>query len=150
MNDLYASCPHWQVSANPDVPGDVVRTLIDSKIERAGIPKELVPERIEYRVKDLCSKLTYGNKGSEVDHCPLIMTRSISQFSLRAADDWYRDLQSWCALYRAADPQNVAIVDSGQASNGYDATYNRCFISPGVCRRLLGLSCQKHSRISIT
>jgi hypothetical protein len=111
---------------------------MNSKLERAGIPTDLLPERMEYRVKDMCSKITFGNKGDTprlfLETSPEVVTMTLSCDS----EDWYRDLNSWCSYYRLADPQNIAILDRLEAAGEHDATYQRSFIAPGVCRRLLG------------
>ncbi len=48
--------------------------------------------------------------------------------------EWYTDLESWCAAYRRADPQNIAVLE--QLVNKDQTSYSRSFVVPGVCRRM--------------
>ncbi len=45
---------------------------------------------------------------------------------------WYAELQVWVNAFKEADPMNLVTLEV-QAGR-----YVRCFVAPGVCRRLLG------------
>ncbi len=47
----------------PDLSGGVIKATIVAKLKAVGLSEDEVPERIEYRVKDKCSEIMFGNKG---------------------------------------------------------------------------------------
>ena len=97
------------MTVDPELSGSVVRSIIQKKLETVGVNVDILPERFEYRVRELCVKIMYGDKMQ-----------------------WYGDLNGWGNAFQAADPQNVFVLEA--ESNHYQ----RCFIATGVARRLAG------------
>ncbi len=86
-----------------------MRAACCKKLMDAGVPSSVLPVGIEYDVKKKCLEHAFGNpKG------------------------WYMELSVWPAAFQEAGPMNRVTLDV------QEGRYVRCFVAPGVCRRLLG------------
>jgi hypothetical protein len=110
--------PH--VNDNPQVPGSTLRTTIKAHLERLGLRNPDIPNRVEYRVRQECFRLLFGERTK-----------------------WFHSLLPYETAFKAADPENYMEISKRVIRNPDDASttnvYQRAFVCPAACQKFVSV-----------
>ena len=102
----------YQVRGDLTVSQNVLQTCIMSKLASSGLNNySHLPSDFAQRTKSACIAKIFGPRNT-----------------------WFFGMHPWKTAFTSADPMNVMRIEASESGN----KYLRCFVAPGVCRRLAG------------